>query len=293
MRTFLDKYFNYLSLAPAVLILVVLTLYPVVSLVQMSLSSETLAAGRLEWRFVGFENFRAIARDATALVSLTNTLRLVVISVVVETLLGLGLALLISQTKTLNLFYRTLTILPLLIPPIAIGAMWFMMLQFNYGFINTFLFQFGMQGPTWLSSPGLAFGSVVVVDIWHWTSFQFLILLAGLESLPHELNEAAEIDGANRWQQLRFITLPLLRPIILVAVTLRTIFAFKVFEQIYLLTGGGPGNATEVISSYIQSVYFEQGRLGYGAALSLATALAITLFIVFYQIVLVAGRKTT
>ena len=267
MRTFLDKYFNYLSLAPAVIVLVALTLYPVFSLVQMSLSNETLTAGRIVWRFVGLENFRAIARDATALVSLTNTLKLVIISVLVETLLGLGLALLISQTKTLNLFYRTLSILPLLIPPIAIGAMWFMMLQFNYGFINTVLFQFGVQGPTWLSSPGLAFGAVLVVDIWHWTSFQFLILLAGLESLPHELNEAAEIDGANRWQQLKFITLPLLRPIILVAVTLRTIFAFKVFEQIYLLTGGGPGNATEVISSYIQSVYFKQGRLGWVTAL--------------------------
>lgn len=269
-------------------VLLALTVYPVVSLVQMSLSSAGIEGGQIVWEFVGFQNFRTMVDDPTALVSFTNTLKLVVISVVVETALGLALALLVSGTKTLNLFYRTVAILPLLIPPIAIGAIWFMMLQFNYGFVNTVLFQFGLQGPTWLADPGLAFGSVLVVDIWHWTSFQFLILLAGLESLPHELDEAARIDGANRWQLLRHITLPLLRPIILVAVTLRTIFAFKVFEQIYLLTGGGPGNATEVISSYIESVYFEQGRMGYGAALSLVTALAITLFIVFYQTVLVS-----
>ena len=269
-------------------VLLALTVYPIVSLVQMSLSSAGIEGGRIVWEFVGLQNFRTMLSDPTALVSFTNTLKLVVISVVVETALGLALALLVSGTKTLNLFYRTVAILPLLIPPIAIGAIWFMMLQFNYGFVNTVLFGFGLQGPTWLADPELAFGSVLVVDIWHWTSFQFLILLAGLESLPHELDEAARIDGANRWQLLRHITLPLLRPIILVAVTLRTIFAFKVFEQIYLLTGGGPGNATEVISSYIESVYFEQGRMGYGAALSLVTALAITLFIALYQTVLVA-----
>ena len=284
----LDKHFKYVSLAPALLILALLTVYPILALVRMSVSTSSFEQGRIVWQFVGLANFETIFDDPTALASFVNTLKLVVISVSVETLFGLVLALLVSRTRTLNLFYRTVVILPLLIPPIAIGAMWFMMLQFNFGMVNAVLLRFGISGPTWLSDPTLAFVSVLVVDIWHWTSFQFLILLSGLESLPHELNEAAEIDGASKSQVLRFITLPLLRPIVIVAVTLRTIFAFKVFEQIYLLTGGGPGNATEVISSYIETVSFEQGRLGYGSALSLVTALAITLFIVFYQLVLVA-----
>ena len=287
----IDKNFNLISLAPALLVLATLTVYPILALVRMSLSTSSFEQGSIVWQFVGFDNFRTIANDPTALVSFLNTLKLVVLSVVIETALGLALALSVSRTKTLNLFYRTVIILPLLIPPIAIGAMWFMMLQYNFGMVNAVLLQFGISGPLWLADPTLAFGSVLVVDIWHWTSFQFLILLAGIEALPHELNEAAKIDGANDRQILRFVTLPLLRPIVIVAVTLRTIFAFKVFEQIYLLTGGGPGNATEVISSYIETVSFEQGRLGYGSALSLVTAAAITAFILFYQLALV-GRET-
>lgn len=288
---FLERTFRYWSLLPVVVVLLTLTAYPILALVRMSLSEVTFRSGGVLWDWVGLENFQRLFTDVTAGIAFTNTLWLVVISVAVETALGLVLALMVSRTRTLNLFYRTVAILPLLIPPIAIGAMWFMMLQFNYGFVNTVLLAFGQEGRLWLSQPNLAFGSVVVVDIWHWTSFQFLILLAGVESLPHELNEAAEVDGATRRQVVWHITLPLLRPVIMVAVTLRTIFAFKVFEQIYLLTGGGPGSATEVISSYIESVFFEQGRMGYGAALSLVTAVAITLFIVVYQLVVVAGRR--
>lgn len=291
MGEFFERTFRYWSLLPMVVVLLALTAYPILALVRMSLSSVTFESGGVLWDWVGTANYQQLAADPTAHVAFTNTLRLVVISVVVETLLGLALALLVSRTRTLNLFYRTIAILPLLIPPIAIGAMWFMMLQFNYGFVNTVLLNLGMEGRLWLSQPDLAFGSIIAVDIWHWTSFQFLILLAGIESLPNELNEAAEVDGATRRQVLWHITLPLLRPVIMVAVTLRTIFAFKVFEQIYLLTGGGPGSATEVISSYIESVFFEQGRMGYGAALSLVTAVAITLFIVIYQLVVVAGRR--
>ena len=289
---FLERTFRYWSLLPVVVVLLALTAYPVLALVRMSLSEVTFQSGGVLWDFVGLDNFRQLASDPTAHVAFTNTVWLVVISVAVETLLGLALALAVSRTRTMNLLYRTVAILPLLIPPIAIGAMWFMMLQFNYGFVNTVLLRLGMEGRLWLSQPDLAFASVVAVDIWHWTSFQFLILLAGVESLPNELNEAAEVDGASRRQVLWHITLPLLRPVILIAITLRTIFAFKVFEQIYLLTGGGPGSATEVISSYIEAVFFEQGRMGYGAALSLVTAVAITIFIAIYQwVVVAAGRR--
>lgn len=286
-----ERTFRYWSLLPVVVVLLALTAYPILALLRMSLSAVTFESGGVAWEWVGVANYQRLSVDPTARVAFTNTLSLVVISVAVETVLGLALALLVSRTRTLNLMYRTIAILPLLIPPIAIGAMWFMMLQYNYGFLNTVLLSLGMEGRLWLSQPNLAFGSVVAVDIWHWTSFQFLILLAGVESLPNELNEAAEVDGATRRQVVWHITLPLLRPVIMVAVMLRTIFAFKVFEQIYLLTGGGPGSATEVISSYIESVFFEQGRMGYGAALSLVTAVAITIFIVIYQLVVVAGRR--
>lgn len=290
---YLDKHFKLISLMPALLVLALLTVYPILALIRMSVSSSSFEQGKIVWQFVGLANFSMMFNDPTAIASFINTLKLVVASVLIETFFGLALALLVSRTKTLNLFYRTVVILPLLIPPIAIGAMWFMMLQYNFGMVNAVLLKLGIAGPLWLADPGLAFFSVLLVDIWHWTSFQFLILLSGIESLPHELEEAAKIDGASERQILRFVMLPLLRPIIIVAVTLRTIFAFKVFEQIYLLTGGGPGNATEVISSYVETVSFEQGRLGYGSAISLVTALAITAFIVFYQLVLVRREASS
>ena len=121
------------------------------------------------------------------------------------------------------------------------------------------------------------------MDVWHWTSFVFLIMLAGVESLPHELGEAARVDGASEVQVYRHIFLPLLRPTIIVALMLRTILAFKVFDQIFLLTGGGPGTSSEVISLYVYKVFFVQGRMGYGALLALITALIMSVFVVAYQ----------
>ena len=139
------------------------------------------------------------------------------------------------------------------------------------------------QPPLWTADPDLALASVVIVDVWHWTSFLFLIMLAGVESLPYELGEAARVDGANEIQVYRHIFLPLLRPTIIVALMLRTILAFKVFDQIFLLTGGGPGTSSEVISLYVYKVFFVQGRMGYGALLALITALIMSVFVVAYQ----------
>ena len=125
--------------------------------------------------------------------------------------------------------------------------------------------------------------SVVLVDLWHWTSFMFLIILAGLESMPQEVNEAARVDGASEFQILRYVTLPLLRPTLITAIMLRTIFAFKVFDEIFLLTSGGPGTATEVISLYIYKVFSGQFRLGYASFLALGLSVIISVFVIFYR----------
>jgi multiple sugar transport system permease protein len=174
-------------------------------------------------------------------------------------------------------------LIPLLIPPIAIGTMWRMMYDYNYGLINQLLGLFNIIGLTWTADPQLAMPSVILVDLWHWTSFMFLIILAGLESLPQELNEAARVDGATEFQVLRYITLPLLRPTLVTAVMLRTIFAFKVFDEVFLLTGGGPGTATEVVSLYIYDVFSAQFRLGYASFLALGLAVIISVFVIFYR----------
>jgi multiple sugar transport system permease protein len=216
-------------------------------------------------------------------IALKNTILLAVISVVVETGIGLLLAIAVGRAGRGALLFRTILLLPILLPPIAVGVMWLLIYQYNYGLLNVLLLKLGIYGPPWLASKLLAFPAIVVVDIWHWTSFIFMILLAGIESIPTELSEAARIDGASERKIVGTIILPLLRPTLMIAIVLRTIFAFKIFEEIYLLTNGGPGTVTEVISSYVMKVFFEQSRYGYAAALSVATALFIIIFIVVFQ----------
>lgn len=287
-----DSIFKYWALLPLVLVLATLVVYPLGRLIVMSLSQVRFDGGALVFRAVGAKNFRDIMSDFTAGIALRNTLVLAVTSTALEALFGLALALGVSYARRGNLTYRTIIFFPVLLPPIAIGVMWLLIYQFNYGLINMILALFGIQGPAWIGSIKLAFPAVVVVDVWHWTAFVFMILLAGIEALPHELSESARVDGATEMQIVRRIILPLLRPTIVIAVVMRMIFAFKVFDQIYLLTSGGPGNATQVISSYIVQVFFEQSRMGYAAALSLTTVgfISVTVF-AFYRLQAYLARR--
>jgi multiple sugar transport system permease protein len=279
----LDRDFHLLAIAPLLVALLLLTIFPALQLVRMSLSEVSLTSGGTVWSFVGLKHLQTLLNDRVALIAFKNTLIFTLVVVPVEAILGLLLAYLVSQVKFLATFYRTILILPLLLPPIAIGALWRLMYDYNYGVINQILLRFNVPGPLWIADPQLALPSVMLVDVWHWTSFMFLIFLAGVQSIPGELHEAAEVDGANPFQVFRFVVLPLLRPTIIVALMMRTILAFKVFDVPYLLTGGGPGTATELINIYIEKVYFQQFRVGYGAMITLVAALILSAFIVIYQ----------
>jgi multiple sugar transport system permease protein len=278
-----DLAFRNWAIMPALLLLILLTLQPALQLVAMSVSEVEFKEGVLQWEYVGDKHFQEMLSDPVVPDAFRNTLVYVVVVVIVETALGLVLALAVSRVTRMVGLYRAILVVPILIPPVAIGTIWRLMYDYNYGAINPLLGLFGIKGPTWTADPNLALISVMIVDFWHWTSFLFLILLAGVESLPHELNEAARVDGASEWQIYRHVVLPLLRPTILVAMMLRTIFAFKVFDQVFVLTGGGPGTASTVISMYIYKVFFVQFRLGYGALLALVTALLVSIFVIFYQ----------
>ena len=284
-RQFLDRTFKYWAILPTVLILVVFTLYPVFQLLRMSVSDIQFVDAKLQWTFVGLKYVGAALRDPVVPDAFRNTLVFVVVVVLVESVLGLILAFAVSRTRRMAAFYRAVLLIPLLIPPIAIGTIWRLMYDYNYGVINRILGAFGILGPTWLADPNIAFPAIWVVDFWHWTSFIFLIMLAGVESLPQDLFEAGRVDGASDFQIYRYIMLPLMLPTIIVAMMLRTIFAFKVFDQIYLLTNGGPGTTTEVISLYIYKVFFGQFRMGYGAFLALVLALLMSVFVTFYRVV--------
>ncbi len=285
--SFFDRTFKFWALLPALIAMALLTVYPVIQLLRMSVSDLAFVKGELVWTYIGLEHFDRLSNDVVLPDALENTLLFVVVVVFVEAILGLFLALLVSRVTRLAWLYRSIYIMPLLIPPIAIGTMWRLMYDYNYGVINKLLLDLGVLSydklPLWTADPDTALLSVMIVDVWHWTSFLFLIMLAGVESLPYELAEAARVDGANEVQVYRYVFLPLLRPTIIVALMLRTILAFKVFDQIFLLTGGGPGTASEVISLYIYKVYFVQSRLGYGALLALVTAVLMSVFVIFYQ----------
>jgi len=283
IRSFIDRRFKYITVTPLLLLVIVLAVYPTFQLLRMSVSEVELIRSETNWTFVGLKHLQTLSNDLIFPVALKNTLIFVVVVVVIEMVLALFLAIMVSRTTRFVGFYRTVILFPLLIPPVAISAMWLLMYDFNIGLINQLLGVIGVEGKVFLANAKLAMPSVMVVDIWNWTSFLFLILYAGLESLPHDLSEAARIDGASERQIYQHVILPLLRPTIMTALVLRTIFAIKVFDEVYILTGGGPGIATTLISPYIFDVFFSEFRWGYGAFLSLIP-LAITLiFVVIFQ----------
>jgi multiple sugar transport system permease protein len=264
------RLWQLLALSPAVLMFALLTLLPVAMLSALSVSDVRWTGGHAVWSYVAWRNFAAIPGDALLRTSVANTLFFAVAAVVVQVALGLGLALLVSESARGRSLYRVIFMLPLLLPGIVIGAIWSLMYNFDFGTVNLALSVLGLAPVDWLGSRSLALASVIVVDIWHWTPFCFLVLLAGVEALPGDVYEAAQLDGAGVVASLRHITLPLLAPTIIVTFVFRLILAFKVFDEVYLLTGGGPGTATEVLSFTIYRRFFTEDRAGYGAAISLA-----------------------
>ena len=272
---------RYLSLLPTVCFFVALTLLPLANLLWLSFFHVNWSNGHQARAFVGLANYHRLAGDLLFLAGIVNTIIFVVASTAAQVAIGLGLALLCSRVGKHSRLYRALLMLPILIPGIIIGAIWRLMYNFQFGIINQSLALAGIEPLDWLGSPSLALASVVLVDIWHWTPFSFLLLLVAVENLPVEISEAARIDGASVWQEFTRITLPMLLPTIAVTFAFRAIIALKVFDEIYLLTGGGPGTATEVVSFTIYQRLFAQDDIGYGSAMSVA--------IIFVVAVAIAG----
>jgi multiple sugar transport system permease protein len=282
-----DGIWRYATLLPAILFFALLTFLPLANLVALSFHDVEWVDGKAVWDWVGLENFLALPEDNLLRAGILNTVIFAVLAVVLQMVIGFFLAHWTVQVTRGRLFYRTIFILPILVPGIIIGAIWKLMYSFDFGVINMALGVFGVGPVDWLGNPNLSLLSVIIVDVWHWTPFCFLLLLAGLESLPKDVFEAARVDGATDTQILRHITLPLMLPTLIVTFVFRMILAFKVFDEIYLLTGGGPGTSTEVISFTIYRRFFTEDQVGYGAAMSIAVIVLITVMI------LAATRATT
>lgn len=274
-----DRGLAYLLVAPTVAVLVALSIYPLIHAVILSL--RVTSGGGSHW---SLGNFTRLLSDQFFLAALGHTIFYAACALSLEFFLGLGLAVLMNNQLRGRGLFRAALLVPMMLPTVVAGVVWRLMLNPNFGAVNGTLKGMGLNTTalTWTSSPGLAMFSVIAVDVWQWTPFMFLILLAGLQAIPQEPYEAALIDGSSTWQTFRHVTLPLLRPAILVALLLRTMDLLRVFDQVFILTEGGPGFATETISLYIYRTAFRFSDFGYAAAMSFVLLVITNIVSAFY-----------
>jgi multiple sugar transport system permease protein len=274
--------FEHWALLPLLLFFLAFVIIPVFELVRLGFSTVTLSQGGLVREFNGLSNFYTMLEDKTFWFSLLNTMIFVAAAVILQLILGTLFALLVERARVLAGLARNVLVWPAIITPVAVSATWWLLLNIEFGLFNYVLDALGLPQQAWLASTTWALPTLIVVDVWHWTPVVFLFVLAGLANIDHTLYEAARIDGASEWRVFRNVTLPLLAPTLVVAAITRIILGFKVFDEIYLLTGGGPGMSTEVISTYIQEVFIAQTNYGYGAFLSLTIiTILIGLFAIY------------
>lgn len=267
----------YLLLVPTLAVLLALTIYPLFYSIYLSLHQWDLGSPLHTMRWVGARNFVRLLNDETFRVAMRNTFVFVVAAVAGEFLLGLGLALIaVRRISRAEGVFRSFILLPMIITPVVVGMMWRLMYNYDLGMINYFLSLVHISGQSWLTDLRLVMLVVILTDIWQWTPFMFLMLLAGLSAVPTEPIEAARVDGASSWQTFQHITWPLLTPIVLVAIMIRSIDAVKVFDLVYIMTFGGPGNTTETLSLYAYRMGFIRSDIGYGAAIALLLTVIVT-----------------
>jgi ABC-type sugar transport system permease subunit len=264
----------YLFLLPFFLIYTVFLLYPVLSALRLSFYE---AVGLGSPRFVGLDNYIALFQDPRYLQALRNTTLYALASIFILSPLALLLAISIRSfivpSANLQSFYRIAFFLPFITSFVVIALMFALVFDTNYGLLNGFLSSIGLPRLDWLRSEQLALPSIILVAIWTYIGINSIYFLAGLQSIPDELGEAAAIDGAGRWKTFLYVTLPLLRPTILFVVVQATIFSYQIFEIPFLLTGGGPSDATLFLSVYLYEVGFSQFDRGYAAAIGYSMAL--------------------
>ena len=269
-----DRRFGFFFVAPAVVILSIVILAPIVIAIITSFYDYTLINRSLD-NFIGLNNYFESITNKKFLHSTFVTITFVFFVVLFEFLIGFLIAILLNQVEKFRNVYYFILLIPLLINPVVVGLIWRMFLHPQLGILNYLIGFIGIEPVNWLGDPQNAFITIIFVDIWHQVSFMIILLLAGLASIPEEPYEAARVDGANAFQQFRDITLPYMRPVIIITLLIRLIFALKTYDLIYIMTKGGPGDATDLISYYIYRSAFIGLDLGQAASMSV-----ILLFIV-------------
>ena len=280
--------FSWLMLSPGVLFLLAFVAYPFFYGIFLSLQERRVASTGV---FVGLANFVTLAHDAVFWQVARNTCFYVAVTTVFKLLGGLGMALVINQQFRGRNLARAFLLLPFIVPTALSTVAWMWILDPAFSVFNWLLVALGVPkpGPSWLGNPVLAMLSIIVINTWRGLPFYGITLLAGLQTVPPELYEAATIDGAGGWQRFRYVTLPLLQPIILIVTLFSVIFTFADFQLVYVLTHGGPQNATQLFATYAFDIAMGAGQLGLGASVALAMLPALALLIVALTIYLRRG----
>jgi len=278
---YVDKHILPIYVGPTLVLLGLVMAFPIVFTIYLSFHQWIGGAIKAP-DFLGFDNYiQMFAFDQRFRGALLNTILLTTGSVVAQTIIGVALAVFIHREFALRGLVRSIVLLPMIATPVAIALIWRLMFHPQLGALNDILTRLGLPPSDWLANPKLALLLVGVVDTWEWAPLIALITLAGLTALPVDPYEAAAIDGANAWQRFWFITLPMVRPIIVVAVVFRLIEALKTFDIILVMTNGGPGFVTETLNIYIYNTAFQYQQIGYSSAL----------LVVFFALVLLLSSS--
>jgi len=274
---------GYSYLVPAALCMLATVVVPIVLAIKMSLYNDVLYKPQ-DYQFIGLGNYVRLAQDPVFWLTLWNSVVWVFGSVVLQFVAGFAAALLLHQAFRGRALVRTLTLLPWIITGVVVERNWEWLYQPNYGVINDLLLRAGLmqERVAWLSSPDLAMGAVVFTNVWRGIPFFAIMLLAGLQAIPDELYEAAQVDGAGVISRFWHITIPLLRPIIVVATATRIIWTFNYADLIFVMTGGGPANATQITSTYTLMQAYANLDFGYAGALSVVLLLVMLAFTAAY-----------
>ena len=285
-----DRWLSILLLVPALAIIGGVLLFPLIEAFRISFTSLNLIG--FKGKFVGMKNYLAIFRSAAYQQVLINTLLISVTTVALRFAAGMGLALIINRTFRGRTIVRGLLVLPWLIPSVVVGLLWAWLFDSDIGIINYVLVALGVipANLSWLAENILAKVSVIIAFTWAGTPFIMMVMLAGLQTIPSEINESAAIDGAGKFSVFCFITLPFLRPLIAINTLLSIVYIFQNFAIIYMLTKGGPGYATEIFSLFVYETAFNSGRLGRASAIGVTWMLLLLGFSIVY-VRLIAGKE--
>lgn len=276
-----------LMLAPLLIFVLIVAIYPLAFSIFISFFKYRLTDPDQTKTLIGIANYQQAFKDPIVVGSLKTTMKFVIGTVVLELALGLGLALLFSAETRFMRFTRSFLLLPMALPPLVVALVFKALYNTEFGVIPYYLKQMNIDvGRGLLAELSTALPAVMLVDIWQWTPLIMFIFLAGIKSLPTEPYEAAIVDGASRWQSFIHITLPLLKPTLLVALLLRTMQSFKVFDIIYATTAGGPGTSTTVLNFQIYKVGLTFFNMGYAAALANILLFIVAILSVFYVMTL-------